>query len=727
MLAVASREPSGEVVRLSAEHLARLPRVEVSYEPWQRCIREAGFPYLGAGLYANRLIIQSQIEDTMKTDIRLLDRYLTAGKFCILTLVIIVSPASNLFSQSYPLKISSNHRYLVDQVGTPFFLNGDAAWSMIVQLSYEQADIYLTDRAGRGFNTVMVNLIEKWFADYAPNNIHNVSPWTGAAFTTPNNAYFSLADSMLTLANDKGISVFLDPIYLGYGCTTGGGTGYQGWCTELKAASLNDIKTWGTYVGNRYKSYANIIWLIGGDADPDLSDLRAKLDTFAVYLIAADDIYPDRLKTGHARLGDQTTYFTESWMGLNGVYNRDVSTIASLTSTAYGRSPVKPVYFMEGLYENENSSTATILRQQMYLPVLRGAFGAFFGNCPIWAFGNANNTWCAVGTTWQNNLNTAGSQSATHFKNFFTAWNWWTLVPDNGTVLTSGAESGTTLAACAYASDSTCIIVYLPTSRTISINPSVLTGDSLHVNWFDPSSGVYSSVGDRAKSSGSYSPPTAGDWVLVIDGYKGTVVSPPSTPIKLTPINGAVEVPIAPTLTWNLSVGATSYTVQISTDSTFASTLIDQSGITDTTFSVSNLEFSITYHWRVRATNIGGSSAFSSSSAFTTVPSSTDVDNDTNSNIVPSHSVLEQNYPNPFNPSTEITFAIPTRSLVRIDIYDLLGRQIAALVDRELQSGWYNITWNGLDARGSVLPSGVYFYRLTARDFVQTRKMLLLK
>ncbi|MGD0037060.1 MAG: T9SS type A sorting domain-containing protein, partial [Bacteroidota bacterium] len=83
---------------------------------------------------------------------------------------------------------------------------------------------------------------------------------------------------------------------------------------------------------------------------------------------------------------------------------------------------------------------------------------------------------------------------------------------------------------------------------------------------------------------------------------------------------------------------------------------------------------------------------------------------------------LAQNYPNPFNPSTRIEFSIPQRMHVVLKIYDLLGKEIATLIEGTQEAGKHSTTW---DAR--TLPSDVYFYRLTAGSYTMTRKLLLLR
>ncbi|MEK9138620.1 MAG: fibronectin type III domain-containing protein, partial [Bacteroidota bacterium] len=93
---------------------------------------------------------------------------------------------------------------------------------------------------------------------------------------------------------------------------------------------------------------------------------------------------------------------------------------------------------------------------------------------------------------------------------------------------------------------------------------------------------------------------------------------PPPAPSLVSPANGATKVSIAPTLTWNASSGAASYQLQVSTSSTFSTFVVNQSGITSTSFAVSGLAYSTTYYWRVNAANAGGNSPWSATWSFTT-------------------------------------------------------------------------------------------------------------
>jgi hypothetical protein len=91
-------------------------------------------------------------------------------------------------------------------------------------------------------------------------------------------------------------------------------------------------------------------------------------------------------------------------------------------------------------------------------------------------------------------------------------------------------------------------------------------------------------------------------------------------------------------------------------------------------------------------------------------------------NEIPQNFDLSQNYPNPFNPSTTISFSIPVQSNVTLKIYDVLGREVDQLINENVNAGQHNIIWNAQN-----FSSGIYFYKIAAGDFIESKKMILLK
>jgi len=201
--------------------------------------------------------------------------------------------------------------------------------------------------------------------------------------------------------------------------------------------------------------------------------------------------------------------------------------------------------------------------------------------------------------------------------------------------------------------------------------------------------------------------------------YVEESITAPAAPTLVSPADGATGVSTFPTLTWNASAGATTYRLQLSTDSTFASFIVNDSTLADTSKQVGPLANNTRYFWRVSAKNAGGTSPFSAARRFTTAaPSSVE----RVGSEVPTAFALNQNYPNPFNPSTTIRLQIPDVSRVRLMVYNVLGCEVATLVNENLQPGSYEVKF---DASG--LPSSVYLYRLEIGNFIRTRRMILIR
>lgn len=222
-----------------------------------------------------------------------------------------------------------------------------------------------------------------------------------------------------------------------------------------------------------------------------------------------------------------------------------------------------------------------------------------------------------------------------------------------------------------------------------------------------------------------------GNWgtiVHTIDGGIGTLLN---TPILLRPTAGDTLTASDTTLGWNSVPSASSYEVQIALDSSFSNVVLDSKSISDTSLGLKAffntvLNPNTKYFWRVKASSSNGISQFSNIWFFI-VGTITSV----NSPGLPKTYSLSQNYPNPFNPTTVINYSLPKRSFVTLTIYDDLGREVQTLVNNEQNAGNYSINFNA-----SSLPSGAYFYRLSATGgslsgqagtYTQTKKLLLLK
>jgi len=110
-----------------------------------------------------------------------------------------------------------------------------------------------------------------------------------------------------------------------------------------------------------------------------------------------------------------------------------------------------------------------------------------------------------------------------------------------------------------------------------------------------------------------------------------------------------------------------------------------------------------------------------------TIPIDDIIEKEQNDNLMPDQFSLNQNHPNPFNPTTTISYDVPSAARVKIDIVNILGQTIVTLVDEIKSPGSYQAVWNGTDARGIKVSSGIYLYTMQAGDYVKTKKMMLMK
>lgn len=198
----------------------------------------------------------------------------------------------------------------------------------------------------------------------------------------------------------------------------------------------------------------------------------------------------------------------------------------------------------------------------------------------------------------------------------------------------------------------------------------------------------------------------------------------PDPPVLVSPINVS-DIFGSPNFEWKQTLRAHKYWLQVSTDSHFTTTIINDSTIKTNTYQLTEgLEPFVWHYWRVGAINSEGFSGFSDKWSFILSPCPVDDDGETIKQYY-----LSQNYPNPFNSQSVVSYEIPEFSYVKLNIYDLLGRERVCLINAYQQAGRYQIK-----VHSENLSSGVYFYRLEttsinnpSNKFTKSRKLLILK
>jgi hypothetical protein len=420
-------------------------------------------------------------------------------------------------SAAFPLHAAPGARFLRDASGKPFLVHGEAAWSLIAQLTRESADLYFKDRQARGFNTVLVSLIEHKFATNAPANIYGQPPFLRTGdFSTPNAEYFDHADWIVQRAAEAGMLVFLAP------CYTGSGGGPEGWYREMKINGAAKLHEYGQYLGQRYQRFKNIVWVHGGDYNPPNKAL--------VRAVAEGIRERDPVGLHSAQCAPETPavryWQGEDWLNLNSIYT--YRPIYSAALAQYAHPERLPFFLIESTYENEHDVTEERLRSQAYYALLSGAAGQIFGNNPIWHFDGPGLYPAPV--NWQQAMASRGTQSMTHLLRLFSALPWWLLEPDSRNFhlrffLSDGLGSGFDRAVAACSSDRTFAVAYIPSVRGVILDLSQLVGPNVIARWYDPSIGrFFESRGSPFSNLGpQYFTPTGRnstegeDWVLVLE------------------------------------------------------------------------------------------------------------------------------------------------------------------------------------------------------------------
>jgi hypothetical protein len=433
---------------------------------------------------------------------------------------------------AYPIKVSTNGRYLVDQNNVPFLIVGDVPQSLVTKVSTADAEQYLANREARGFNALWINVLTAGpYYHNSPDDgstYDGILPFTGYLaggsdtahydLTKPNESYFARVDQMLRLAADHGMVVFLDPIETGQ------------WRHTLLNNGPLAAHDYGRYLGNRYKRFDNIVWLNGND----FNNWKTLADDEVVKAVALGIQSADSRQLQTIELNVETSSSSDdpAWasiISINGTYTYSPTYFQMWHS--YNHSPAMPTFLLEGHYDlmdyghPVDYGTPSVLRRQEYWAMLSGGKGQLYGNGYTVEFLSG----------WKDYVDTVAVSQLMIWHSFFSSLPWQDLVPDEDhMVVTAGfGDSGdlnsraSQIAFCttSLTPDGSFVVVYLPTPRDITVNMKSLKG-AANGKWFDPTNGVYVPIpGGPFPNTGTrhFAPPRTNrgddddDWVLLLE------------------------------------------------------------------------------------------------------------------------------------------------------------------------------------------------------------------
>lgn len=191
---------------------------------------------------------------------------------------------------AFPLKPSADGRYLVDSRGEPFFYQADTPWMLLLDLDAAEAEAYLKDRQAKGFTALQIQLTG--FIDR--KNQAGESPFEGDYdFARPNERYFAHADAVIQRASEMGFLLAIAPLWSGC-CGEGWAGEKDGKAKPLDANGVAKARDWGRWLGARYGKHQHIMWIMGGDHNPEGS--HEAIDALARGI---HEKAPEHLMTAH--------------------------------------------------------------------------------------------------------------------------------------------------------------------------------------------------------------------------------------------------------------------------------------------------------------------------------------------------------------------------------------------------------------------------------------------
>lgn len=385
-----------------------------------------------------------------------------------LLLIFLVSTSPG--QQVYPVKVSENGRYFVDQNGAPVFWLGTTQWNIFREYTLDEARMTIESVKKNGFSFIQAMLMG--VGDGTKPNVHGEKPWINDDPLTPNEAYFKNVDSVIGIARENNV-IFSITLY------------HQRY---RKFITLNNARAWAKWLAQRYRNIPNIVWTMAPEAKkefvPILRELAAGLHEGdgGIHLIT---FKPDPAPYSSSFIHD------ENWLDFNSMQTwKSVELIYPMVTRDYNLKPVKPVLMGEGAYEQGSEYgfdvTPLWIRRQAYYSYLAGAHHTY----------GHNDSWRVL-PTWKKALNAPGAvQMGVLRKIFLDRKEWWFLVPDQSIFAAGGNVDGQILNLAAHHKDGKWVMVYLGSKSSFSINMSKInTENKVNAFWINPKTGDSVAVG----------------------------------------------------------------------------------------------------------------------------------------------------------------------------------------------------------------------------------------
>jgi hypothetical protein len=429
-----------------------------------------------------------------------------------------------------PVRVSDNGHYFVKADGTPFFWLGDTAWSIFNHPKPGDVDVYLDDRAAKGF-TVIQGVVALW--DYTRHtNADGEPPFINGDLGQINEAFYKNVDSILDKVEARGMYMAILPYWhknAGERLATNG--------------TPEKMQAYCKFLAQRY-ARRNIFWILGGDSTADgeagekiqhITDLEAEGLIEGAKAAGVNKIMISYHPTG--RQSSSFWFHDSPWLDFNSIQSGHFirTTNFRLVADDFAATPAKPTLDMEPGYENITDGlvrgntnaariTATDVRRSAYLAVFAGAAGHTYGCGEVYEFWSPDSRgplpgWGA-GLPWRESLKLPGSSQVQYVRHLIESRPMLDRIPDQSLVVEAYLPVLDRIEATRAANGSYAFI-YTASGRPFKLQTGKLSGKKLVAWWYDPRTGKAKRSGSFAKTgTREFTPPSSGignDWVLVLD------------------------------------------------------------------------------------------------------------------------------------------------------------------------------------------------------------------
>lgn len=431
--------------------------------------------------------------------------------------------AANLFATAQQLKIGPDERHIVYADGKPFFWLGDTAWELFHRLTREEAELYLENRAEKGFTVIQAVALAELDGLNDPN-AYGENPLIDNDPTKPNEAYFKHVDYIVNKANELGMFVGMLP--------TWGDKFNKRWGVGPVVFNAQNAYDYGQFLGERYKNN-QIIWILGGDRNPESDEHLDVIRSMAQGI--HDAVGETHIFTYHPMGASNSSnwFHGDEWLDLNmfqsghgEVNNQNYKTTLSTCQL----HPPKPVVDGEPCYEdhpvNWKSENGWFdefdSRRAGWWSMLSGACGHTYGNHNIWQMWQPGRApISAARTPWREAVDYPGAFQAGYMRTFFEKIEWQKMEPSPDVVKGGPNTNGREILA-AVAKDGSFVIAYSPYGMNFNLDLSLLKSVRLQAQWFNPRNNTYIDVKDIEREANvSFDPPAdperGNDWVLIVE------------------------------------------------------------------------------------------------------------------------------------------------------------------------------------------------------------------